>query len=199
MLQQGVNNNDKQSGDRTDPCFTPQLTGKHTENWLSSLTTLIELMLENQFFIRCQNLPFTLIRKDVPVERHIRQNLKLFLGQKKQRVGFSSSRMDLRMDSCVEKMASAQEIPLLYAVWARWGKPFSKRTGLSLSRSALSRHLATTKVRVTLSAHAQRVIVVRACVYVCYHFSASVRVCNKLNLPAKSPLNDAKVWMCRFC
>ena len=25
--------------DRTDPCFTPRLTGKHSENWLCSLTT----------------------------------------------------------------------------------------------------------------------------------------------------------------
>ena len=44
-------------GDRTDPCFTPRLTGKHSENWLSSLTTLIDL--EYQFFMRRQNLPFT--------------------------------------------------------------------------------------------------------------------------------------------
>ena len=79
-------------GDRTDSCFTPPLTGKHSENWLSSLTTLIES--EYQFFMRRQNLPFTPILNRCSSRTSHSTESNAFSRSKKQRVlrvGFSSS------------------------------------------------------------------------------------------------------------
>ena len=126
--------------------LTPRCTGKLLEKDWSSLMTLIELVY--QFLIKRQHFP--LIPMSDRCFRRVVYSTEsnAFSRSKKQSVGFSPSRMYLRMASWVEKIASAQEMSCLYAVCAQWGKPFSWRIGLSLLRMAVSRHFAMTDVKV---------------------------------------------------